>query len=74
MKLNERVAIITEENINRLSRLYGKINIYDLSRIVNNHLKIAIDEIEKDNIKDIEMANDKEVFTYPLNFCPNMKM
>ncbi|MCM1049642.1 MAG: hypothetical protein NC433_14595 [Clostridiales bacterium] len=48
MKLNERVAIISEENINRLSRLYGEINIDDLSRIVNNHLKVAIDEIEED--------------------------
>lgn len=51
MKLNERVAIITEENIRRLSRLYGEINIDDLSRIVNNHLKVAIDEIEEDSIR-----------------------
>lgn len=49
MKLNERVAIITEENISRLSRLYGEIYIDDLSRIVNNHLKVAIDEIEEDS-------------------------
>lgn len=49
MKLNERVAIITEENISRLSRLYGEIDIDDLSRIVNNHLKVAIDEIEEDS-------------------------
>lgn len=48
MKLNERVAIISEENINRLSRLYGEIDIDDLSRIVNNHLEVAIDEIEED--------------------------
>lgn len=48
MKLNERVAIITEENISRLSYLYGEIDIDDLSRIVNNHLKVAIDEIEED--------------------------
>lgn len=51
MKLNERVAIITEENISRLSYLYGKIDIDDLSRIVNNHLKVAIDEIEEDSLK-----------------------
>lgn len=51
MKLNERVAIITEEIISRLSRLYGEIDIDDLSRIVNNHLKVAIDEIEEDNLK-----------------------
>lgn len=48
VKLNERVAIITEENISRLSHLYGEIDIDDLSRIVNNHLKVAIDEIEED--------------------------
>lgn len=48
MKLSERVAIITEENINRLVHLYGEIDIDDLSRIVNNHLKVAIDEIEED--------------------------
>ncbi len=54
MKLNERVAIITEENINRLSHLYGEIDIDDLSRIVNNHLKVAIDEIEEDSLKQKE--------------------
>lgn len=48
MKLSERVAIITEENISRLSRLYGEIDINALSRIVNNHLKVAIGEIEDD--------------------------
>lgn len=48
MKLNERVAIITEENISRLSYVYGEIDIDDLSRIVNNHIKVAIDEIEED--------------------------
>lgn len=51
MKLSERVAIITEENISRLSHLYGEIDIDDLSRIVNNHLKVAIDEIEEDSIR-----------------------
>lgn len=48
MKLNERVAIITEENISRLSLLYGGIDIDELSRIVNNFLKVAIDEINED--------------------------
>lgn len=52
MKLNERVAIITEENISRLLHLYGEIDIDDLSRIVNNHLKVAIDEIEEDLSKN----------------------
>lgn len=61
MKLNERVAIITEENISKLSRLYGKIDIDDLSRIVNNHLKVAIDEIEEDLCKDNDL--------YKYNLC-----
>lgn len=51
MKIRKRVAIITEENISKLSRLYGEIDIDDLSRIVNNHLKVAIDEIEEDSIR-----------------------
>ena len=51
MKLNERVAIITEENMGRLARLYGEIDIDDLSRIVNNHLEAAMDEIEEDCLK-----------------------
>lgn len=49
MKLNGRVAIITEENISRLSHLYGEMDIDDLSRIVNNHLRVAVDEIEEDS-------------------------
>ena len=54
MKLNERVAIITEENICRLSHLYGEMDIDILSRIVNNHLEVAIDEIGEDSIKQKE--------------------
>lgn len=54
MRLNERVAIITEENINRLVHLYGEIDVDDLSRIVNNHLKVVIDEIEEDGLKQKE--------------------
>lgn len=45
------MAIITEENISRLSHLYGEISIGDLSRIVNSHLEVAIDEIEEDCIR-----------------------
>lgn len=55
MKLNERVAIITEENISRLSRLYGEMDIDDLSKIVNNHIKVAIDEIEEDSKKRLKV-------------------
>lgn len=51
VKLSERVVIITEENISRLLSLYGKMDIDELSRIVNNHLKVVIDEIEEDSSK-----------------------
>lgn len=51
MKLNERVAIITEENMDGLLRLYGEVDIDDLSRIVNNHLEVVIDEIEEDSMQ-----------------------
>jgi len=51
VKLNKRVAIISEENINGLSHLYGEMNIDDLSRIVNNHIKVAVDEIEEDCLR-----------------------
>ena len=54
MKLSERVVIITEENISRLLSLYGKMDIDELSRIVNNHLKVVIDEIEEDSSKQKE--------------------
>lgn len=53
MRLCERVAVINEENMDGLLRLYGEINIDDLSRIVNNHLEVAIDEIEEDCIKQL---------------------
>lgn len=51
MKLSERVAIITEENIGRLTRLYGKKDVDALSGIVNNHLKVAIDDVEEAFLK-----------------------
>lgn len=51
MRLNERVAIITEENISRLSNLYGEMDVGYLSRIVNNHLRVAVDEIGEDYLK-----------------------
>ena len=69
VKLNERVAIITEENMSRLSYLYGEMDIGDLSRIVNNHIKVAIDAIEEDCTRkesgssDIMQMNTTIVFT-----------
>ena len=51
VKLNERIVVITEENISRLSHLYGKMDIDELSRIVNNHLKAAVEDIEEDSLR-----------------------
>ena len=51
MKLKDKVVIIYDQNISRLSKLYGKIEDADeLSKIVNNHLSVAIDEIEEDEM------------------------
>ncbi len=60
MKLSERVAIISKENIDRLLRLYGKMNIDDLSRIVNNHMKVAINEIEEDFLRHGSCDNNMD--------------
>ncbi len=50
MELRDKVVILDEKNISRLLNLYGKIkDIDELSKIVNRHLEIAIDEIEEDS-------------------------
>ena len=49
MELKDRVVVITEKNISRLLNLYEEIKDTDeLSKIVNNHLSVVIDEIEED--------------------------
>ena len=49
MELKNRVVIIDEKNFSRLTKLYDGIkDIDELSRVVNNHLSVAIDEIEED--------------------------
>lgn len=50
MELKDRVAIIEEKNMCRLLNLYGEIKEVDeLSKIINRHLEVVIDEIEEDN-------------------------
>lgn len=50
MELKDKVVILDEKNISRLLNLYGEIkDIDELSRIVNKHLEVAIDEIEEDS-------------------------
>lgn len=44
MKLVE----INDDNYKRLSALYDGIEDRELSTIINNHLKVIIDEIEED--------------------------
>lgn len=53
MQLKDRVTIISEDNYDKLTRLYGKLNIDELEDIVNRHMTIIIDEI----MEDIEMEN-----------------
>lgn len=50
MELKDRVAIIEEKNMCRLLKLYGEIkDVDELSKIINRHLEVVIDEIEEDN-------------------------
>lgn len=50
MKLKDKVVIIEDKNIGRLLGLYGEIkDVDELSKIVNRHLEVAIDEIEEDS-------------------------
>ena len=53
MELKDRVAVINDANMTRLSRLYGEMNIDELGRVVNKHLGVCLDEIEE----DLAMAN-----------------
>lgn len=48
MALKDRVAVIDEELFERLKKLYGQIDIADLDRIINKHIRVAIEEIEED--------------------------
>lgn len=49
MELSNRVAVISNENMNGLNQLYGNMAHDDLERIVNKHIAVAIDEIMEDN-------------------------
>lgn len=50
MELKDKVVVLDEKNISRLLNLYGEIkDIDELSKIVNRHLEVAIDEIEEDS-------------------------
>ena len=60
MELKDRVVIIEEKNMCRLLNLYGEIkDVDELSKIINRHLEVVIDEIEEDNRRQrnvMEMA------------------
>ena len=52
MELKDRVIILDEKNASRLVRLYGDIkDVDELSKIVNGHMSVVIDEIEEDNLR-----------------------
>lgn len=53
MPLKDRVTIISQKNFEKIVRLYGEVRSEDLERIVNNHIAVAMDEIEEDNAKSI---------------------
>lgn len=60
MELKDRVVVIIEKNISRLLSLYEEI------KDVNNHLSVAIDEIEEDCRRQRnEMAIAKLERKYP---------
>lgn len=44
MKLNESVAIKEKDHIIQLSSLYGKMDVDELSRVINQHMKVVIEE------------------------------
>ncbi len=49
MKLNDRVVIISEKNIDSINALYGKCTTEELERIVNNMIKNAVVEMNEDS-------------------------
>lgn len=53
MELKDRVVVIDETNMERLSSLYGELNIDEFGHVVNKHLNVCLDEIEE----DLAMAN-----------------
>ncbi len=58
MKLKDRVVIIEEKNMERLLHLYGEIkDIEELSKIINRHLEVVLDEIEEDCLKQKKKQN-----------------
>ena len=69
MKLKDKFVIVDDQNISRLSKLYGEIEDADeLSKIVNNHLSVAIDEIEEDEttcaLKGLDVMNFSSVLAH----------
>ena len=74
MQLKDKVVILDEKNISRLLNLYGEIkDIDELSKIVNRHLEVAIDEIEEDsrrqrNAMAISKLNSKSPYRKETDF------
>ena len=48
MSIVDRVVMVNEKNMNGIKQLYGQCTQDDLERIVNNHIAVAIEEINED--------------------------
>lgn len=63
----DAMVFVSADNVNRLEKIYGKLRPDELKVVVNKHLSVAIDEIEREgSIQRNEMAMlklDRE--------CPN---
>lgn len=53
----DALVFISADNQNRLEKIYGKLHPDELKIVVNKHLSVAIDEIEREgSIQRNEMA------------------
>lgn len=56
MTIYDSFVCISAENLNKLENLYGKLQIDELTKVINKHLSDAIDEIEcRKRLKDKNM-------------------
>lgn len=56
METKDRVAIISQENMDGIKSLYGDLSLDDLTRIVNRHVAVALQEIREDEQKGRKTA------------------
>lgn len=77
MQLKDRVTVIDENIMNELQELYGDMSFSDLKRIVNNHMKVAVDEIREDlNMNRVPHCSECDCvkcvdYAYKIYYCDN---